>query len=472
MRKGPSLLVGVGPGMHSVRCSAILRAARILLLGWLWMIPGCGPESPRSETEPATPDPLTSKATGEALANRPLPPDFEPTVRIRVHSLQVPLAAPVVLGSAPQRLLVLDELELRPRILQAPISCSLDPQAGWLLEDCTGHQIETTEPCSISIRTLAGELPRIHCGDLVCPGTLELIPIQGAAASGLPVDATPLERVDLVASTLIESYLPGVLDGELYGHWPQATFQAQAVAARSYAVAESGYWRDRRHFDLIAGPASQAWTGMEASVAAREAVESTRGMLLVHEGRVVPAYYSSCCGGLPASARDGISNRSSHAIAPLEARASPSPCCEEAPVRQWELRFPLARVQAILAPALAESGVGAVTAVAVSNRTDLGRPLEFEVGDEAGRTHRFSARFFRSLLGRVAAGEGGTRASVRSEAFEPEIQDDELVVQGRGFGHGVGLCQFGAFERGRAGEPWQQITLRYYPSAELVRGWN
>lgn len=459
--------------MHLVRCSAFFRVVRTpLMCLLLWLIPACGSESPTPEPELATPEPVTANASGEALANRPLPPDSEPVVRIRVRSLSVPFATPLILGSASQRLLILDELELRPRILQAPVSCSLDPQAGWLLEDCTGHQVETLEPCSISIRTLAGELPRIHCGDLVCPGTLDLIPIEGPTAPGFPPNATPPERVDLVASTPIESYLPGVLDGELYGHWPQATFQAQAVAARSYAVAESGYWRDRRHFDLIAGPASQAWTGMAVSASAREAVESTRGMLLLHEGRVVPAYYSSCCGGLPASAREGISNRSSHAIAPLQARSNPTPCCEEAPVRQWELRFPLSRVQAILAPALAESGVGAVTTVAVSDRTDLGRPLEFEVGDEAGRTHRFSARFFRTLLGRVAAREGGARASLKSEAFEPEVQGDELVVQGRGFGHGVGLCQFGAFERGRAGEPWEQITLRYYPSAQLVQGWD
>ena len=458
--------------MHLVRCSAIVRTLHtVLMVLSVWLIPSCGSESAPLEPEGAVSEPSTVASSSEAMANRPLPPESEPAVRIRVQSLKVPFA-PLQLGSASQRLLVVDGLELRPRILQGPILCSLDPKAGWLLEDGTGRLVETPEPCLISLRTLAGEVPRIHFEDLICSGVLQLIPIERPAVSEDPPDSTILERVDLVARIPIESYLPGVLDGELYGHWPQATFRAQAVAARSYAVAESAYWGDRRHYDLVAGPASQAWTGMEASSAALEAVESTRGMLLVHEGRVVPAYYSSCCGGLPASAIEGISNRSSHEIAPLQARSSPVSCCAEAPVHSWEVRFPLSRVRAILAPLLASSGLGPVATVAVSKRTDLGRPLEFEVGDEAGRTHQFSARFFRTLLGRVIATGAQAPASLKSEALEPEVQGDELVVQGRGFGHGVGLCQFGAFERGRAGDPWEQITLRYYPRAELVRGWN
>ena len=211
---------------------------------------------------------------------------------------------------------------------------------------------------------------------------------------------------------------------------------------------------------------------MEASDRARTAVESTRGVLLVHDGRVVPAYYSSCCGGLPASAVDAISNRSAHDIPALHPRINPEPCCEEAPVRIWEARFPLDEVQTALAGGLADPEFGAIASVVVSARNDAGRPRAYACTDINGRTHEVSARFFRTILSRLAADRADLASPLKSEAMEPSIMGAELVLDGRGFGHGVGLCQFGAAERGRAGEPWDELLLEYYPEATLLQGWN
>ena len=436
----------------------------------LLLLAGCdsGASRPTPAASKPEPTPSPAEASVEEIGNRPVPPEFEPELRVRILSRTLPFE-PLDLGTDGQQLLLLDGLEFQSRILEAPIRVSLDESSGWRIRDALDRQIETAEPCTISIRTLKGEPSSVRLERGIYPGALELVPIP---ASSDQAGAVSLERIDLVTRIAIESYLPGVLDGELYGHWPSDTFKAQAVAARSYAVAERAYWNDRRHFDLVAGPASQVWNGMDCSQRALDAAEATRGIVLVHDGRLVPAYYSSCCGGVPSSAIEAISNRSAHEIPPLQARLEPQPCCEAAPVRDWELQYRLSDVQARVSDFVPSEQLGPLKTVEVSTRNPVGRPLEYLLRDDAGRSFLLSARSFRSLLARTTPFGSGSPVSLKSDAVEPLVVDDTLVVLGRGFGHGVGLCQYGAYERAQAGESWEQIILRYYPEAQLLRSWD
>ncbi|MEE2681831.1 MAG: SpoIID/LytB domain-containing protein [Planctomycetota bacterium] len=368
-----------------------------------------------------------------------------------------------------QRLLILDGCESRARILEAPLTLNLDETSGWRVHDVLSHRFDTDEPCSLSIRTLRTNSSVIEIEGRQYPGVLELVPIETISPGAV---SSSIRSVDLVTRIAMESYIPGVLDGELYGHWPVTTFQAQAVAARSYAVAEHAYWSDRRHFDLVSGPASQVWNGIDVSEIARSAAESTRGIVLVHEGRVVPAYYSSCCGGMPASAFQAISARTTHEIPPLQPRLSPQPCCEASPVRSWELRYSLEDVASAVRESDPKENFGRLNTIRISKRNPAGRPLEYILRDQANRSISMSARRFRSMLAQLRP-LGRTEPVIpKSEAMEPRVADGALVILGRGFGHGVGLCQYGARARAEAGDAWEEIVLRYYPEAGLVRSWK
>ena len=194
--------------------------------------------------------------------------------------------------------------------------------------------------------------------------------------------------------------------------------------------------------------------------------------MLVHDGRVVPAYYSSCCGGVPASAVQAISNRQAHEIAPLQFRMAPAPCCEGAPVREWELSYSLRDVQEEVASHAAADQFGRLDRIEVSIRNQVGRPLEYLLHDQRGRTLSYSARLLRSLLTRIPPNGSDAPVIPKSDALEPSIHDGKLTILGRGFGHGVGLCQYGAYERALAGDSWQEILLEYYPKAQLVKSWD
>lgn len=402
-----------------------------------------------------------------------------PKVRVRVASW--PLVSTTatteplgVFGDAGERLLVFDRARMRPSIAEAPVSVFAGVAPGTLrLETASGLLLNGKRGGTFALRSLARGIDEIQLKaktEWSLPGSIELF-VQERSDSW---------RCDVVVRLGIERYLPGVLDGELFSTWPQATFAAQAVAARSYAWAELKFWADRRHYDLVAGPESQMWKGLGGSERAREAVAKTTGVVLVFEGELIQAYYSASCGGRSASAFDAISERPAHHIAPLLARKpTASGCCESEAAATWEARFLLSdlRVALIKSTPKAKS-LARLTGCRVTARNSAGRVTAFEFRDVKGKTVGLSAHDLRRILGKLNQVQGGKAAPLRSDDFEPTIISKTrktpalLEVKGRGFGHGVGLCQYGAKAMGRKGATWQAILKRYYPKSELQRVWT
>ncbi len=134
------------------------------------------------------------------------------------------------------------------------------------------------------------------------PGKGSTLTLDGKGYRGtLQATVVPrgLQVIDLVA---LESYLLGVVPGEMPKEWPAAALQAQAIAARSYTLASLVKKRD---FDLYADPRSQMYYGVSAeSPATTAAVQATKGQVLTYDGKVITAFYYSSSGGWTASSAD------------------------------------------------------------------------------------------------------------------------------------------------------------------------
>jgi len=145
--------------------------------------------------------------------------------------------------------------------------------------------------------------PRALPGPLVfTPGKGQTLALDGKGYRGT-IRVTPgpkgLQLVDVVA---LDAYLLGVVPGEMPKEWPAAALQAQAVAARTYALASIVKSRD---FDLYADPRSQMYYGVSAeSPATTAAVKATRGEILTYGGKVATTFYYSSSGGRTASSKD------------------------------------------------------------------------------------------------------------------------------------------------------------------------
>ena len=442
-----------------------------MLLPVIWPsnAPAC---TPPSSSETVSPLQVAPDSDGD-FENRPVPPVSEPQIRIRLRSEE--LESSVTFGETGQQLLCFHEADSRIYLRPAPLEIT-HVNDGWRLVDGEMKISQLLGSGILSIRTLVGSQSSILFKQRLLPGFVDLVPL---ASSG---DSTMPGRLDVIVHVSLESYLPGVLDVELYGHWPLETFQAQAIAARSYALAESAFWARRRHFDLIAGPESQGWSGDGGSDKARKAVEKTAGMVLVHEGRVIPAYYSAACGGVPASADDAISSRESHRINPLVPMVSrPSGCCEASSVREWQAEFKRDDLDRALRTWHTDNNTdagsrsnlrGSFDAMNVLERSPTGRPLVYGLVTSRGGSLRIGSESFRRLLSKLPRIEKGSPSPLRSSVFDGEFRGSRFLIKGLGWGHGCGLCQYGANAMGKDGATCRTILERYYPGSEIQAAWT
>lgn len=248
----------------------------------------------------------------------------------------------------------------------------------------------------------------------------------------------------------LETYVTGIVSSELPRGWPLAAYQAQAVAARTFALAQKA-----RRFDLPYHMEStvldQVYGGVEREHAlAEEAARTTRGQVLAFRRHLTQTFFHASCGGRTESAEDGWST-------PL-AYLPGSKCnkCGDANRFQWTVKVS----RKDLDRAFTKVAGGPVTAVSIVEKTASGRAKTLALTVDKKST-RITGADFRRLLG---------WSVVWSTLIDKiAVSKDGLVVEGRGSGHGVGLCQWGARGFALSGSSWQQILATYYPSASLAK---
>ncbi len=424
------------------------------------------PEAPRLE-QPTPIDAVTVDPAppASAFAPRfdpplPVPPKTEPRVRVRVGAgLRAPQSF-----SCPSGRFTMTSGDDR-WTASAPIRVALGAN-GWTVTGAGQAHLFPIGPLTIQPVGKAS----IDWDGTQWPGVVALTPVAGRA-------------FDLVMDVGVEEYLPGVLAKELYPQWDEDTFRAQTVAARSWVLVEEARWEGRRHFDVSSGESSQAWAGHTRNTRAREAVDATRGVVLTWKGRVVPAFYSSSCGGRGANAIGSVTANPNHDIAPVRSGDQPARtgCCESKAFSgtahyRWSATVSAASVQAAVRAYGTKhgyptwAGITRPTAIEVAATCANGRPSEFRLRFKDRNPVTIPAPKLREAINGGIAGEGGTR-TLKSDDFAVSASSKGFVFAGRGFGHGVGMCQHGAQAAAASGASWTSILERYYPGAQCTRAW-
>lgn len=248
----------------------------------------------------------------------------------------------------------------------------------------------------------------------------------------------------------LETYVAGIVSAELPGEWPLAAYEAQAVAARTFAVWQK-YRRLELPFHMESSVLDQVYAGVDREhPLARQAAAETRGLVLTSKRHVVQAYFHAACGGRTESALEGWG-------APLLYLPG-SKCgkCTAAARYQWTAHIASDDVDRAFARVLGER----VTSIEVSAKTKTGRAKTVLVKG-ATRSRTVTGPEVRKLLG---------TATVWSTLIEAmSFEDDALVVKGKGTGHGVGMCQWGARGFALDGKTFEEILAIYYPGAALMR---
>lgn len=268
----------------------------------------------------------------------------------------------------------------------------------------------------------------------------------------------------------MESYLAGVLAKELYPSWLPETFRAQAVAARSFALYHRNKFGLTQDYDVGDNQSSQMYGGIDGETdKAWEAVRATHGQILAvgppGDERSFMTQYSSSCGGVVNGARV---LREAPDLRPLRG-GQVCPYCTDSPQRRWATVASVTKAElyrALSASYAQARGPGGVRTVRVKSRTPYGAMMWVEVIGANGQAMTVRGADLRLALIRNGAKIRNTLYSmncrIRDVGHSIEFYD------GRGYGHGVGMCQWGAQGMARRGYSARQILEFYYPGAMIV----
>jgi stage II sporulation protein D len=432
---------------------------RRALLAALFLLAGCGPPEP-----PEVPAPRP--------APRPVPAERPPTRP--PEAPQRPAAAPFAAGPAIRIGILVDVAEVRigggdPVIVRPGGSGAAIAVA----RGRTGTLRAT--PSSVTLQGFGAD--RV----VTAPLTLEpaqageFVRIAGKDYRG-KVEVRRGEGGLVVIDQLsFEEYLGGVVAAEL-GVSDEPSFEAvkaQAVIARTYAVKNLGRHR-RQGFDLLATVSDQRFDGVAGETAvAWRALAETRGQVVTYDGAAIEAFFHSTCGGRTAAGREVFT----YADRPyLRSVSDTDPdgqaWCRSSPRFQWTESWDAAALATALRRGLrleAEEA-GTVRSIEVTARSATGRATALRV----------------RLRGRDVTVDGSNAVRralppadldlLRSATFTLTTRNDgerigRLELSGQGAGHGVGLCQWGAIGRARAGQGYPAILSAYYPGTRLERRW-
>ena len=266
----------------------------------------------------------------------------------------------------------------------------------------------------------------------------------------------------------IEDYLRGVVPYEI-GKLDESKFEAlkaQAVAARTYAYKHFGS-RVAQGFDVYADTRDQVYKGLHSATALTDkAVRETEGVVMTYNGEFITAYYHSTCGG----ETEGVVTwgRPDHPYLKNKPDLRPdgTPWCRESNYTEWTREFTedelrdLFQINAKEAKANVPS-FSSIKSMHIQDTLKSGRIHTLIIETNNG-SFTAKADKIRWLFKR-----GGT--ILPSSFFRIHKNGNEWILKGKGFGHGVGLCQMGARARAQAGQSYIQILTHYYPGITLEK---
>ncbi len=243
----------------------------------------------------------------------------------------------------------------------------------------------------------------------------------------------------------LEDYVKGVVASEVGVHWPKEALKTQAVLARTYALAHIIRNRNKIFYDVTSSVFHQVYKGDETTEEVENAVNETKGQILTYNGEPIMAFYHACSVGQTEDPKEVFGKEYPY-LKPIEVPYTPSP------YTLWEKKIPFE----ILAKALS---MNKITNVRILNYTSTGRVKEIEF-ENGGNKKVIKATELRRLLQWTAL------PSTKINSIK--IEEDGVVFEGCGFGHGVGMCQWCAFQMAQEGKNYKEILQYFYPGTEIT----
>lgn len=283
-------------------------------------------------------------------------------------------------------------------------------------------------------------------GRMVRLSAAGVLRINGKSYRGLLELSVQNGRLLVVNELPLEQYLVGVINSEISSTWPMESIKTQAVIARTYAVAKKKE-RIKSFYHLESTVMDQAYDGsdLEDSRAAR-GVHETEDEVLTYNGSVIQAFYHANSGGRTEASQNvwGVSLPYLQGVECQYGLTSTT--------SSWEQSLPLSRLESVLK-------LKGITVIKEGPRNNRGRLKTVHLITEQGNV-TIPATKFRMTVGSTV---------IKSTNFSVRVEGGTAYFIGSGYGHGVGLCQYGAKQRALDGFSYVEILSYYYPGTRLSK---
>lgn len=329
----------------------------------------------------------------------------------------------------------------RPRQSQITVTLATNGFR-WDQQDLAAPRLEITPDANSGV----------WVNDREYPGRVHLVRLPGG-------------KIQVINVVPLEDYVACVVDSEMPREFGPEARKAQAITARSYALAQMQRASRAALYDLHASTRSQKYNGRKYlssdgrllagdSAESRQLAYETAGMVCTYEGKLFCTYYSAVCGGRTSVGSDFFSD-----AAPPH-QSVPCVWCADAPLFRWQTSRTHVEIQEKLRRYWTEQGTkfDRLAKLEIGSEPYPGGVATVAMGD-GKRTLTLPATTFRRILG---------TSGFYSHHFQLEQQGTNWIFRGTGNGHGVGLCQWGARGMDHAGKNGLEILEQYYPGSEVV----
>ncbi|MBM7623885.1 SpoIID/LytB domain-containing protein [Sporohalobacter salinus] len=256
----------------------------------------------------------------------------------------------------------------------------------------------------------------------------------------------------------MEEYVAGVVAGEMKADWPQKAYGAQAIIARTFALK---LLKDKGT-NKISGEheKAQAYRSQNITDKIKKAVDETRGEVVTYQQEYIKGWFHSSAGGQTTSAKVGLAYDKPE---PGYITSVKSPD-QHAPddVKSWAVTFPQNAILNVLKE-VKGAKASKVKNITIADKDKTGRAIDLTIDYENG-SKNIKAANFRNSIG---------PDKLKSTMIENvKKSGNKFVFEGSGYGHGVGMSQWGAYALAKEGKSSEEIIKHYFKDIEIIKKWN
>jgi stage II sporulation protein D len=342
---------------------------------------------------------------------------------------------------------------IRVALLEGVGSVGISSQKTLTIKDvASGRVLSRTEnrrtaTVSVTSEAMAVAGKPLSARELLVSSASNSLSVNGKTYPGSLRILLRNNRLLVVNLVDLDAYLKAVVPSEMLPSWPEEALKAQAVVSRSF-VLHHVFRNDAGHYDITAH--KQVYNPDKRDPRTDRAVDATKDVVLFYRGNLLLPFFSTCCGGFTEYAANVWETKDVFPP-PVEC-----PFCREEPDYRWQARLSLNEFQ----KKLQSAGIASARSIAVHSRSTSGKRITALRVESGAGPSVIKINQFRLLMG---------PNRIRSGLFDTEVDGGSITFRGRGWGHGVGMCQRGAKVLAERGESFQGILKYYFPGARAKK---